>query len=205
MNRHSKSELTKLAFVALASLLCILALVPSAWPATDCSAQGKMMDREIDVKLETAYLFNPHLNNFTIDTDVVDGDVMLTGTVRSKVDKDLAGEIAKSVDGVESVDNSLRIEPDLETPKSSGGENAFLRKVTDATTTAIIKTKLIANDNLSASDIDVDTDNKSVRLSGQVNSSAERQLAEYIAKNTSGVVSVSNQLEVRKSSPGAGS
>ena len=198
MDRHSKSEFTKLALVALAGLLGILTLVPSAWPATTCPGDSDFNDREIDVKLETAYLFNPHLNNFTIDTNVEGGDVVLTGTVKSDIDKDLAGEIAKSVDGVESVDNELRVAADLDAPKSESSGSDFLRKVSDATTTAVIKTKLIANDNLSAADIHVETENKTVHLSGEVNSATESQLAEFIAKNTSGVDSVTNNLEVRK-------
>lgn len=164
-----------------------------------------MTDREIDVKLETVYLFNPHLNNFTIDTEVDNGAVTLTGTVKSEVDKDLAEEIAKSVDGVDSVENALRVAPDFEAENARGVEGDFFRQVSDATTTARIKTKLIANDNLKASDIDVDTENRVVRLSGQVNSTAESQLAEFIARNTSGVTSVSNHLKVRKPQPGAGS
>ena len=58
---------------------------------------------------------------------------------------------------------------------------------------------VVADLDLSAGDIDVDTRDSVVRLSGTVGSDTERQLAEFIAKNTSGVLSVSNELETDRS------
>ena len=152
------------------------------------------------MRLETAYLFNPHLNNLAIDTNVENGKVQLSGTVRSEIDRDLAAEIAKSLDGVESVDNDLEVRDEVEEKQLAEADQGFLQKVKDATTTAQVKTRLIGNENVSASDIDVDTDNSIVRLSGAVRSDAERQLAELIARNTAGVRSVENELEIRRSS-----
>ncbi len=75
----------------------------------------------------------------------------------------------------------------------------FFQKVKDAKTTAQVKSRLVANENISAGNIDVDTANDVVWLSGQVRSDSERQLAELIARNTSGVHSVFNELEIRHS------
>lgn len=163
----------------------------------DCQQTTASNDAWIDTRLETAYLFNTHLNNFTIDTDVKDGAVTLSGTVKSEIDKDLAGEIAMSLDGVEDVNNELVVSADAapgDTADSTGDD--FFQKVRDATTTAKVKTRLIANENVAASDIDVDTSANVVRLSGIVESSTLKQLAEFIARNTSGVDSVVNELEV---------
>jgi osmotically-inducible protein OsmY len=71
--------------------------------------------------------------------------------------------------------------------------------VKDATTTAQVKTRLIGNGHISAADINVDTRDSVVRLSGKVGSDTERQLAEFIARNTSGVLAVSNELETDRS------
>jgi osmotically-inducible protein OsmY len=151
------------------------------------------------MRLETAYLFNPHLNNLSIDTEVKNANVMLSGTVRSDIDRDLAEEIARSLDGVKSVGNTLELKEDSEESVKTESDTDFLQKVKDATTTAQVKTRLIGNGNISAGEIDVDTVNSVVRLSGEVGSDTERQLAEFIAKNTAGVQSVANELEIRRS------
>jgi osmotically-inducible protein OsmY len=97
------------------------------------------------------------------------------------------------------VGNSLEIKENLEEPALPESDTDFLQKVKDATTTAQVKTRLIGNENIAAGDIDVDTRNNVVRLSGMVRSDVERQLAEFIARNTSGVLSVWNELEISRS------
>ena len=58
--------------------------------AGECPEGRAANDKWLETQLETAYLFNPHLNNFAIDIDVNEGDVMLSGAVRSDIDRDLA-------------------------------------------------------------------------------------------------------------------
>ncbi len=72
--------------------------------------------------------------------------------------------------------------------------------VADATITAKVKTKFLANENNSGTDIDVDTEDNVVSLTGQVESRDEKQLAEYIVKNTLSVASVNIHPTVVKSS-----
>jgi osmotically-inducible protein OsmY len=205
LNSHVKSSrFNRLTTVGLAGLMATTLLAHAATPPPDCPKSTATQDALTDTRLETAYLFNPHLNNFTIDTDVEDGTVMLSGSVRSEIDKDLAEEIAKSIDGVKSVKNSLEVKDGQESSTPPTAASDFFQKVSDATTTARIKTRLIANENLAAADIDVDTENNAVRLSGEVRSTTESQLAEFIARNTSGVESVANELDVRKPEPAAG-
>lgn len=199
MNKRLKFTLGVLAVFGLAG---ILGRVVPAGPMvieSDCVEGQAANDKWLETQLETAYLFNPHLNNLSIDPEVENGDVMLTGTVRSDIDRDLAVEIAKSLDGVKSVGNSLEIKEDMEDPGLPESDTDFLQKVKDATTTAQVKTRLIGNENIAAGEIDVDTRNSVVRLSGKVRSDTERQLAEFIARNTSGVLAVANELEISRS------
>lgn len=149
-----------------------------------------------DARLESAYLFNRHLNNFNIQTQVHDGAVLLTGKVGSEIDKDLAEEIALSLDGVRSVDNQLFVTDSLDQPGAEVAAHGGKELVDDATTTARVKTRLSANEKLSGLKIDVDTKNAVVTLSGNVDSDAERQLAGLIARNTPKVESVDNALRV---------
>jgi hyperosmotically inducible periplasmic protein len=199
MTKRLKFIFGVLAVFGLAGILGQVVPAGSMPADSECVEGQAANDKWLETQLETAYLFNPHLNNLSIDTEVKNGEVMLTGTVRSDIDRDLAEEIAKSLDGVKSVGNSLEIKEDMEDPGLPESDTNFLQKVKDATTTAQVKTRLIGNENISAGDIDVDTKNDVVRLSGMVRSATERQLAEFIARNTSGVLAVSNELEVSRS------
>lgn len=178
-------------------------------------ANQAIQDAWIKGKLEGVYLFNEHLSPFSIDTSVDNGVVRLTGEVESEIDKELAGEIAKGIDGVREVDNRLQVDAGGATgqeraavvrdrnadrngvrEREAQSENKFARWVGDATITAVIKSKLLANDNVSGMNIGVDTQGSRVTLSGEVESEEARQLAEEIAENTEDVEEVENNLKV---------
>lgn len=69
--------------------------------------------------------------------------------------------------------------------------------MSDAAITARVKTALAEADQVSALDINVETINGNVVLSGVVMSDAERDLAEQLAEGIDGVESISNDIEVR--------
>ncbi len=68
--------------------------------------------------------------------------------------------------------------------------------IADSAITTKIKAQLAADEGLSGSDIDVDTNNGVVTLSGTVNSEALRARAGQIASNTGGVKGVTNTIKV---------
>jgi len=70
--------------------------------------------------------------------------------------------------------------------------------VDDATITSKIKTAFATDKTVSAMQINVDTNQGNVRLSGFVDSDAEKRRAEEIARNVSGVRSVTNALTVQR-------
>lgn len=75
-------------------------------------------------------------------------------------------------------------------------------EVTDnATTTARIKSALIADKTVGAVKIDVDTKGDVVTLSGEVDTEAQKSRAEEIAKRTEGVRQVINQLTIKTKTP----
>lgn len=180
--------------------LTVLTLIGGALattPLLGAEPKGEPKDAWIQGKIETVYTLNRHLNGFTIDTDVTNGAVHLTGRVESDVDRDLAGELAKGIDGVVSVDNDLVVEANSRAATVSGAERPLSARISDATTTAAVKSKLLANGNTDGLDINVDTRGDVVTLSGEVGSAEEKQLAEQIARNTADVSDVRNQLVVR--------
>ena len=201
-NRKVRQTLLLTGCIGLLSVNSMAMAGNSETGDANCAGDSTLKDVWVDARLESAYLFNPHLNNFGIITEVENGNVQLIGIVKSDIDKDLAEEIAKSLDGVTSVDNELVVKKDLatETITANTEDRKFGQMVADATITAKVKSKLLANDNIAGTEIDVDTENNVVSLTGQVESQVEKQLAEYIARNTSGVASVNSHLTVVTSS-----
>lgn len=163
--------------------------------------RADVRDAWLDGKLETALLFNQHLNSFSIDTEVENGVAYLTGAVESDIDRDLAAEIAKSIDGVVRVENQLvvdetRVKSANESDDAARKQRSFKQAVTDATLTAKVKSQLLLNENTKGLQIDVDSRNGEVTLSGKVASAEEKQLAEMIADNANGEAAIHSRLQV---------
>jgi hypothetical protein len=75
---------------------------------------------------------------------------------------------------------------------------------TDAGITSAVKSKLAADDTVKAYKVDVDTQNKVVTLSGEVETEAQRSHAVMIARNTDGVADVVDQLRVNATAATSG-
>lgn len=172
---------------------------PSSAKMNSRYSDEKMKNAWLEGKLEMALLLNRHLNNFTIDHTVIAGKAVLEGTVESDVDRELAKQVALSIDGIESVDNRLEVNPEKYKAgkKEKPVDRSFSQKIDDMTTTAAIKTKILANGSTHGLAINVDTVNKEVLLQGDVSTAEEKELAEKIAENTEGVYKVDNRIQVK--------
>lgn len=184
---------------ALALLLTLSTGLTAEREGRSQAWQGEMHDAWLDGKVETSLTLNRYLNPFAIETDVQGGVVTLTGIVESEVDKELAGEIALGVDGVTEVRNQLKVQPGAAAagvrPRDEQGRD-FAARFDDATTTARVKYALLTHEGTDAGDINVDTVNGVVFLTGRTNSGEERDLAGRVAGNVEGVAEVENRLEV---------
>lgn len=156
------------------------------------SARDTAADLRIHLALETKLAQSDELSALEIGTDVMDGVVHLEGEVDSKARKELATELARSVEGVQSVRNDLVV---------LGSEPGMLEKVQDtageAVLSARVKTRLLTSENTSGWSISVSSEGDVVTLEGEVGSNTEKELAELIAGNTSGVAKVQNRLTVK--------
>jgi hypothetical protein len=74
----------------------------------------------------------------------------------------------------------------------------------DAGITTAVKSKLAADDTVKAYQVDVDTENKVVTLSGEVETAAQREHAVMIARQTDGVADVIDQLRVNPTAATSG-
>ncbi len=166
--------------------------------------QSAIRDAWLHGKLESALLFNEHLNSFNIDTKVQNGTAHLSGAVESDIDRDLAGEIAKSIKGVTKVENKLVVDKAkaamTKNDDATKERQGFKRTVMNATLTARIKSQLLANGNTGGMAINVDSKQGAVTLSGTVVSSEEKDLALKLAENTRGATSVTDRLVVKPAS-----
>lgn len=196
MKKHIDLLISRNMFALPVLTLIVLAGMGNAIAMqNDSSFSGKAKDAWIAGKLESAYIFNQHLNPFSIDVEVKNGNVTLSGTVESDIDRDLAGTIAEGLEGVNDVSNELEV-GDEKNPQGESTTEKFTRLVNDATTVAVVKSKFMANEHIDGLDIDVDSDNGVVSLQGEVQSKEAKNLASIIAKYSDGVKEVENNLTV---------
>ena len=191
----------------LLSILVATSMTTAAFAGdmeTDNKWEKGAKDAWIDGKAEATLLFNGNLDSFDINTDVDNGNVVLTGKVDHSVDKKLAEELVSNIDGVMSVDNQLSVieKKDMDEVSSNMSDDAESEydeqtgTLTDAKIATVIKTRLLMDSDISGFDIDVDVEAGNVTLTGNVDSDAERQLAVEIAKNASDVKNVEDNLQV---------
>jgi hyperosmotically inducible protein len=76
--------------------------------------------------------------------------------------------------------------------------NAAQDAISDGAITAKIKSKMALDDTIKSRDIHVSTSNGAVTLSGKVGSAAERDRAMQLARETEGVKSVTDQMQIAK-------
>lgn len=201
------------ALLSLAAATLMVPLAAGAYGSKDAGEAGKgkddksmqkqtekmtesMRDTASDIRmhvaLESKFAQSDELSSLAIGTDVKDGVVHLDGEVETAARKEMATELAKSVDGVKSVRNDLKV-----TDKEPGMLDRLQDAASDTALTARVKSRLLASDNTSGLAISVSTEDLVVTLEGDVESDTERELAELIAANTSGVSDVRNELKVK--------
>ena len=148
-------------------------------------------DLRMHAVLEAKLAASDQLSALMINTDVQDGIVSLRGDVETESQRALAEELALTVSGVRGVENELNVTHGKPTVTEQVASAA-----TDAAITTSVKTRLLVSDHTSGLEIDVDTEEEVVTLTGEVDSETERELAGLIALNTSGVNNVINRLTV---------
>lgn len=206
MNRKRPRRHTHLLLACTAAAMALpLSAGAYAGDEDDKSLQeqaSEMMERAGDatsnmrkhLAIEAQLAQSDKLSAFSISTDVDNGVARLEGDVETDTQRELAGELAKSVDGIESVENRIQVMGD-----DPGFMDRLQAGMSEAAITTRVKTRLLTSDNTSGLAISVETEGDVVTLSGEVDSDEERDLAELIARNTSGVADVRNRLEVNNS------
>lgn len=152
---------------------------------------------------------------YQINVDTQGGVVTLTGTVATAAARDRALEVARGTDGVTRVEDRLTVNAagTVDERGEAAARDAAAKTegaadragdaaagagaaVTDAGITAAVKTRLLADPDVAGLKIDVDTHDKVVTLTGTVKSAAQKTEAASIARDTTGVTRVVNNLKV---------
>lgn len=211
---HTHRLIIQAAIAAL--LLTVFPLTAAAAPrqAADCPPGGEeaAADAWLESQLSTTFALNTVLSDQPIEVDVRRRVAYLFGAVDSDIKRELAALIAENTGGVEDVQVLLEVAPDATTrqPQAIDPEpfdpsalqrrlpelDRFTRTVTDATTTALVKTRLMRNEHARGIGINVDTKDSVVTLTGDVESEDIRALTVELARSTAGVARVVSHLTV---------
>lgn len=157
--------------------------------------QDESRDAWIHGSAQTSLMLNTNLNAFRISSSVEDGVVTLEGEVETSTDKALAEELVEGIDGVSRVNNNLEVRNEDSDDDDNGGVRATLN---DGRIFTVLKSRLLMSGEVSGFDIEVEVDNAVVTLTGDVDTSAQRDLAIEMARNTNGVSDVRDNLRVRR-------
>jgi osmotically-inducible protein OsmY len=188
----------------------LLGAAAIALTAVACSSTDPGLTTAVKSKLAA----DDTVKAYKIDVDTKDAVVTLNGAVDSAAAKRRAVELARATEGVRDVVDQMTVTPGV-TPTTGvddkvqdeakeaarDADDATDRAgdaTSDAALTTKVKTKFLADDDISGLKIDVDSNNGVVTLTGTVPTAAEKALALKTAKATDGVKSVVDNLKVAK-------
>ena len=174
----------------------ILSVVFAVAANAQASLEGTkeaITDTAITARIETLFAVNEHLSPFNINTTTAAGVVTLTGSVSDDVQKLLATDLAKTVDGVTDVKNELTV---VGTVISQRPQKTWRQRIDDASLTAAIRSNLLWNRELKGLNIGVENDGGNVTIFGVVGNEFAKQSIEKIVMDTRGVNKVTNNITV---------
>jgi len=180
----------------------LISLCGAALFATACA----QTDAGITSSVKSQLVKDDTVKARQIDVSTRDHVVTLTGDVNTPQEEARALQIARATRGVRDVVDRLEVGPRSPRPGEAQPPAAGIDRtssaeplgdrLSDASLTATVKSKLLADSDTSGLKIDVDTKEKVVTLSGRVKSQAEKARAVQIARNTEGVKSVNDKMTI---------
>lgn len=174
---------------ALVAVLAIGSMAACTPTRTTKSAGEQLDDSAVTAKVKTALARDPATSAYRIDVETFRGEVQLNGFVNSADMKSSATRVAKSVEGVKSVSNNLKVG---ETERTAG------EVVDDTVITAKVKTALATDPVVAAHQVNVATRDGVVQLAGFVDNGEQKAKASEVTRRVAGVKQVDNQLEVKQ-------
>ena len=167
----------KLSFIALSAALVI--------SLAGCERRSAS-DTTINTAVKNKLAADPTTSAARINVDTSNGVVTLSGKVPTAAEKSEAERIARNTQGVTQVVNNISTEQGEKGAEGTSNDTAIL---------TAIKAKYLTN---GITGTNVDVKNGEVTITGEVDNVQEKARAEEIARQTSGVKSVKNQLTIKR-------
>jgi hyperosmotically inducible periplasmic protein len=174
--------------VALIAGTALLGTAACSSTRTQRAPGEQVDDAALLTSVKSALASDPVTEAGEINVDVNRGVVKLAGFVDSSKEKSKAGDIARQVDGVQSVKNDIAVKK---------GDSSTGEVIDDSIITGKVKAALIADSATKAHQINVETQGGVVQLSGFVDNAAAKSAASNVAKSVTGVKDVRNELSVK--------
>ena len=140
--------------------------------AFDPRSVGTQIDDAIMQKSLSAKIFSDKKYFLSVKSNVLDGRIFLTGKVDDPEEKLKLTKIAWEIEGVRSVRNDIKIKEKF----------SFKQSAKDLLITSQLRTALILNKNIKATNYQIDTFKKKIYLYGIAMNSEERDLVISEAK-----------------------
>jgi hyperosmotically inducible protein len=154
--------------------------------ATDKRSVGTMVDDSIiSSTIKTKMITDEFVKARNIDVDVLNGIVYLLGVVESASQKRMAADVARGVEGVRGIENQLVV-----------GKTTVGQVLNDTVLTSKIKTELLKDPDITSTNVDVDTYNNVVSLTGIIKSSKEKNKILNIVRQVAGNRQIVDNLSV---------
>ncbi len=176
-------------FVSAVMIVVSLAIGACASTRTTKSAGEQVDDSVTTGRVKSALIADPVTKAHQIDVETFKGTVQLNGYVDSAAGKERATTVAKNTTGVKSVQNNLSVR----TVDRAAGQ-----VVDDGVITSKVKAALTGDPRTKAHQVNVETHEGVVQLSGFVDTVEAKSTAEQLAKQVDSVKSVDNELSVKK-------
>ncbi len=144
-------------------------------------------DQTIAAKIDARLITEKNMPSRWISVEVINGVVTLTGFLPTPEQIDRAVYICQTTEGVQQVRNELEV-----------GSPSIGALVTDAWITTQVKTRLLADKNVSGNSFHVETVNGRVYLQGVAASEEEVRRAIEITRTTRGVTAVVDMMSVKE-------
>lgn len=168
----------------------------------------RLDDITAETRARTALALHRDIKRGEVDVDVMKGEARLTGTVPSWAARELAGKVVEDVEGVNRVNNELRVSAtgvagpgegmtQYLDPEGRGVEQLRVpRRMADGSIRLQIEAALHVNPYIEARRVNVEVMNGQVYLRGYARSEADKALIHKIAEDAWGVRFVTNEIVV---------
>ena len=171
--------------VVAGSLVGVGLLALAGCASSMTTKETRHSDSGITSVIQASLEANDKVKAREVEVQTREGTVYLTGVVDTEEARREAARVAWRTEGVRGVVNDLTV-----------GERTVGSWIDDVMISSKVKSKLIANTDIKAGDIDVGSSQGVVTLIGRVSSEKIKSEADSIARGTRGVKDVHHELTV---------